>query len=171
MQEPGLCSGGRGASAHSQALLGGICMGFGWGLMERSQVFPSASLQPPRAKLWLCSRAAERAETGFSFAGAGGEGLRLHRAWAQALYFTPASHPGAAGAQVCVLGWLEPFPQRKRCGSIRPIPATAPCSAEMAHPIPGKPGCLVSACHLLPARSLPGSCLSLPSIPVVSRAD
>lgn len=115
-------------------------MGFGWGVMERIQVFPNVSLQPPRAKLWLCSCAAGRAETSFSFAGAGGEGLRLHHAWAQALYFTPVSHPGAAGAQGCMLGWLEPFPQRKQCDSICPILATAPCSAEMAHPILGRLG-------------------------------
>lgn len=108
MQEPGPCSRGR-ASAHSQALLEGICMGFGWGVMERIQVFPNVSLQPPRAKLWLCSCAAGRAETSFSFAGAGGEGLRLHRAWAQAwaqCHTQVQLEPRA----VCWAGW-SPFPR------------------------------------------------------------
>lgn len=79
---------------------------------------------------------------------------------------------------VCRAG--APFLEEAAWQHALPSPGTAPapCSAEMAHPLPGKEepavgcrGALLSACHLLPACSLPGSCLSLTGIPVVSRIN
>lgn len=147
--------------------------------MERSQVFPFMNHQPRRARMWLCSPAPKEGRNLLS-------PLLEQHWWKRSFTFLPGHRLWFPLTNQCHLGLmelvpglcvgLEPFPWRGQHGRLpsRPLALPpSPCSAEVAHPLP-RPGCwgaLLSACYLLPARSLPGSRLSLTGIPVVSRTD